>query len=192
MNIFLTHTNPQLAAQDLDNLRLNKMILETGQLICSAYRKLFAGEFPGIYKDTHVNHPCAIWARKNELNFQWLCIYLYELNSERLHRLGKKHVVKELDSHQTYLKLVPYLGFCQSYARYKDVGAPDFDISMFTFDCSNVMYPHSTLTERYQVCLADKWRNDKKQPSWSNRGAPQWLSTAQVALDEKLALRVTG
>ena len=61
MNIFITSFDSKEAASHLDDLRLNKMILETAQLLSSAYRHLF-GDNELLYKDTHFNHPCAIWA----------------------------------------------------------------------------------------------------------------------------------
>ena len=72
--LFLTSKNPEVAASHLDNLRLNKMILETAQLLSSACRRLYR-ENENLYKDTHLNHPCAIWARKSEENYKWLLSY---------------------------------------------------------------------------------------------------------------------
>ena len=67
MNIFVISQNPDECAQALDDLRLNKMILETAQLLSTAIR--FHGYTGNLaYKATHINHPCSIWARTSRGN----------------------------------------------------------------------------------------------------------------------------
>lgn len=53
MNIFVTDPNPKIAASHLDDLRLGKMCVETAQML-----SVWAKPFDGIYKPTHINHPC--------------------------------------------------------------------------------------------------------------------------------------
>ena len=74
MNIFLVDKNPVVCAQALCDLRLNKMIFETAQLLCTAYRHWHDPEDVEAYKDTiykvtHENHPCSIWIRKSIGNY---------------------------------------------------------------------------------------------------------------------------
>jgi len=65
MNIFVTDPSFYKSAIALDDRRLIKMILETAQLLSGAVR-LKSVFVPSIlYKLTHENHPCAIWAREN-------------------------------------------------------------------------------------------------------------------------------
>ena len=85
MNIFVTSFDSKEAASHLDDLRLNKMILETAQLLSSSFRHLF-GNNDLLYKDTHFNHPCAIWARKNVNNYSWLVHYFDDLAKEKIRR----------------------------------------------------------------------------------------------------------
>lgn len=101
MNIFLTSFNPKEAASHLDDLRLNKMILETAQLLSSAYRHLF-GDDELLYKDTHLNHPCSIWARKNIDSYSWLVEYFDALAKEKI----KRDQIKKLDKKQKKSKLI--------------------------------------------------------------------------------------
>ena len=84
MNIFFTDSDPEIAAQSLDNLRLNKMILETAQLLSTALRE-HGYECEDIYKSTHKNHPSAIWTRKTTGNFEWLLDYFASLGSEKIY-----------------------------------------------------------------------------------------------------------
>jgi len=63
MNIFVVSPDTMECAKALDDLRLNKMIIETAQLLSTAMRvQGYTGN--DIYKSTHVNHPCAVWARR--------------------------------------------------------------------------------------------------------------------------------
>jgi hypothetical protein len=43
------------------------------------------------YKETHENHPCAIWVRENSENYEWLALLTLELLDEYTHRYGRIH-----------------------------------------------------------------------------------------------------
>ena len=86
MNIFITSFNSKEAASHLDDLRLNKMILETAQLLSSAYRNLF-GDDDLLYKDTHFNHPCAIWTRNGMIIIHGWCNILMIWQRKKLEEM---------------------------------------------------------------------------------------------------------
>jgi hypothetical protein len=86
MNIFVLSLKPKEAAKWHVNKHCVKMILEAAQLLCTAHR-LLDGKLILIgkrkhwkveenddilYKATHVNHPCAKWARGSLGNYNWL------------------------------------------------------------------------------------------------------------------------
>lgn len=52
------------------------------------------GLVEGIYRSTHVNHPCAIWARANSANYTWLYELGMELCKEYTHRYGRIHATQ--------------------------------------------------------------------------------------------------
>jgi len=104
MNIFITSFNSKEAASHLDDLRLNKMILETAQLLSSAYRHLF-DDNELLYKDTHVNHPCAIWARKGIDNYSWLVQYFDDLTKEKIRRDKTIKKKSEIKPHKSWRDL---------------------------------------------------------------------------------------
>ncbi len=63
---------------------------EGAQLLCS----VFWAQRPPIeapYKKTHINHPCAIWARKSAANFDWLVENTLAICREYTARYGKTH-----------------------------------------------------------------------------------------------------
>lgn len=171
MNIFLVSNNPHECAHALDDLRLNKMILETGQMLCTAYR-YYASQygwpptFDGIYKETHKNHPCNVWLRKNINNYKWVLNLFAALVDEKVYRTGKTHL--------SYTKLWPHLTIIPHRFEY--------DVPAFTFDCSNVSVKLNSVFANYKQCLINKWRNDLKQPTWTKRGPPEW-SLATVLLN---------
>lgn len=43
------------------------------------------------YLPTHVNHPCAIWARSSLEHHYWIICYINALNAETLYRGNKSH-----------------------------------------------------------------------------------------------------
>lgn len=84
MNIFYLHKNPWTCAEMHCDKHVVKMVLETAQLLCSAYE-----EAP--YRRTHFNHPCAKWARTSRQNYLWLCELGIALCEEYTHRYNKEH-----------------------------------------------------------------------------------------------------
>ncbi len=192
MNIFLTSRYPIDCARDLDDLRLNKMILETGQMLCTAYVDLAAKHgwqptFDDIYKPTHVNHPCSVWLRKAINNYAWGLQLFTCLAEERLNRIGEMHL--------TYIKLFDNLVMPEIVS---DVYRIDLTGNVeFTFNCSNVtqfeLDKHLTNPKSivsgvdvftcYKVCLAKKWTDDKlakRIPKWAGQitgeHCPSWLT----------------
>lgn len=154
MNIFVIDPNPQICAQSLDNLRLNKMIIETAQLLSTAMRECgYVGD--KVYKSTHKNHPCSIWTRQSGGNYKWLLTYLTELNLERFQRTGTQHksynIFNELAAGISFIPVGPMTPFA---------------------NCS--LYKDLPIFEAYKETLKTKWNNDKRRPSWSHLGPPPW------------------
>lgn len=86
MNIFVVNREPKLAAQNLCDKHVVKMVLESAQILCSAFPK---GDAP--YKRTHYNHPCSRWARETSDNYGWLSNHAIALSEEYSYRYGKTH-----------------------------------------------------------------------------------------------------
>ena len=91
MQIFILDRDPRIAAVLQVNKSLVKMVLETGQLLCCAITSKLGPDSPDwCYKQTHLNHPCAIWARKSYENFMWLQQHGIALAFEYSNRFGGK------------------------------------------------------------------------------------------------------
>lgn len=97
MNIFKIESTFKESAKSLDNKRINKMAVETGQLLSTALNLKSRKDFSGlIYKSTHINHPCSIWARSNINNWFELREYLSFLINEIVIRYKKEPRVNDL------------------------------------------------------------------------------------------------
>jgi hypothetical protein len=155
MNIFAISRDTWECAKALDDLRLNKMIIETAQLLSTAMRECgYTGD--DIYKSTHINHPCAIWARETDANYRWLLSYMSDLVEERHRRTGKGH---------------------KSYNIFNTLcGGQEFMPSGDQTPFVNLSLYKSTETHQaYRLTLIDKWNNDKHPPKWTNTTKPNWF-----------------
>jgi hypothetical protein len=92
MNIFFLSFDARNAAEHHCDKHVVKMILETAQLLYSAHWSLSRLALPqNAYKKTHVNHPCAVWARESGANYRWLCELGLALCDEFTFRYGGVH-----------------------------------------------------------------------------------------------------
>lgn len=105
MNIFFLSMDPRQAAAWHCDRHVVKMLLESTQLLWTAWHILSAGEEgadrillsapcalssgkPG-YRPTHKNHPCAIWVRAAAGNYRWLVALARSLAAEYHFRWGR-------------------------------------------------------------------------------------------------------
>lgn len=98
MNIFVLDYDPVRCAQAHGDKHVVKMILETAQLLSTAHYCVDAKVPEGVYKPTHVNHPCAVWCRQNVGNYFWLHELGVALCTEYTHRYGKVHKTQDVMS----------------------------------------------------------------------------------------------
>jgi hypothetical protein len=74
------------------------MIIEIAQILCSVHILLdnitTIDDIP-LYRLTHKNHPCNIWARSSSENYKWLYSLFCELCSEYTYRYEKIHLTEK-------------------------------------------------------------------------------------------------
>ena len=87
MNIFVLDDSPKRCAKYHKDKHVNKMLLESAQMLCTAHWVL-GNEAP--YNKTHVNHPCTKWARESTENYNWLLELAENLVAEYDYRYGNK------------------------------------------------------------------------------------------------------
>lgn len=155
MNIFVTSSDPKACAYVLDDLRVNKMVLETAQLLSGAVR-YFNADASNLYKPTHMGHPCAVWTRIARDNFLWLIEHGRYLNDVFKLVSGRDHACLNI------------INLSATYS--SDI----VEGSMTRFkNCTN--YKHITdVHEAYRLQMIDKWNEDLRPPTWRNRNVPDW------------------
>lgn len=95
MNIFILDNSPVLAARSLGDVHINKMILESCQMLATCFTHEQLTNAPPTkqgtaWKHTHVNHPCSKWVRESRMNALWLVYHTVELLNERRFRWPKR------------------------------------------------------------------------------------------------------
>ena len=157
MNIFLPYENDiQKSVESLDDLRLNKQILECYHLL-----SLAIDERNGIdvSKRGYRNHPIYVHYKKY-LNF--LAMYGWACCQEYSHRFYGWHNYEEF--------------FAYRINEYK--GAVNYQYTPFYMEGSkgqpNYIRTTENVSELYQKKLINKWETDKRPPKWTNREIPSF------------------
>lgn len=96
MNIFVLDDDIEICAKSMFDSHVSKMVLETAQLLSCAVRYFDITVPEGIYRETHKNHPCSIWARKSKANFNWLRKLGIAISGEYTYRYGKVHASQRI------------------------------------------------------------------------------------------------
>lgn len=110
MNIFYLDHDPTAMVHAMSDKHVNKMLLESAQMLCSAWwvttalgykphaltqserfelSRFVSHTVPnGLYKPTHTNHPSSVWVRSSQANALWLLRHTEALNTEWQYRFG--------------------------------------------------------------------------------------------------------
>lgn len=159
MNIFAFHSSPYTSALWLDDVRKNKMILETAQLLSTTVHQLAPQFADLVYKQTHLNHPCAIWARTSWGNHSWLMNYFFQLCKSNFNH-------KSFSLYQHFKKLTPDM--------FHEINQTPFA------NCAanaglGVSFKHiDNVHKAYRLYINERWRHDTIKLSWNNGQQPYW------------------
>ena len=156
MNIFWLDTDPSKCAKYMCDKHIVKMILETAQLLCSAFK---TSKVIPPYRVTHYNHPCAIWARTSKQNFEKLYEYGICLSNEYTYRYERVH------------KSLAVIEWC-----YMNIYHVVFEGITETEppQCMPDEYKHAALVTAYRTYYIHK--QTKIKMTWMNRQKPKWMS----------------
>lgn len=91
MNIFVLDASPCESARMMCDKHVVKMVLETAQLLSTAWNVIDPNHGMDLYKSTHMNHPCSLWVRETSMNYIWAYSHFAALCTEYTHRYGKTH-----------------------------------------------------------------------------------------------------
>lgn len=174
MNIFVTDKDPRVCAEWLDDKRVNKMILESAQMLSTAimwhkHNDLMTNLTPakrnfrdaivkklGIYKPFGVNHEVNKWARKNRSNYFWLLRHFLQLCNEYEYRFEKLHSCrKKLNKFLKYMYYIPE-GKKTPFVNYAKNKSKGIDYT-----------GEKDVYTAYQLYLCDRWETDSRRPKWN-------------------------
>ncbi len=105
MNIFFLNRDIVKCAQAHCDKHVNKMILESAQLLAAAIHMAdpeLAKEVPDLYRLTHKNHPDAVWVRSSINHYLYLMDLMDALNDEANYRYGGGKVHLSLDKAKSW------------------------------------------------------------------------------------------
>ena len=159
MNIFVTDTGADQSARALCDLHLVKMVVETGQILSTALL-YHAPDTEGLYKPTHKNHPCVVWARTCRRSFFWLLDHGLSLAEEYQRRFGREHKTHALLKRMKSMwRAVPLTGQ---------------EMPPFVY-CGPAEYVNSDAPTAYRTYLSAKYQAwGAKKARWTKSEAPSW------------------
>ena len=160
MNIFYLDKEPFVCAEYHYDSHINKMILESAQMMSTAIWELSPVLAKSLYdngkcyKPTHKNHPCSIWVRSSEKHWVWLKMLVYYLNAEKKRRFHTgDHKSYNLVWQLPYFDELPNNGFVEPpMAMPKHLHTDDVVLS----------YRNYYMTEK------------RNMASWKTREKPEW------------------
>ena len=155
MNIFHLPKDPKIFAEYHCDKNVVKMILETAQMLSTAYRKKF-NDGEELYKTAFPKHPMTIWVGASGDNFFWTIklldqlLYQYTLRYKKVHSTIKisnlfhgryklwhgwkteftppPQCMPDEYKHEDYITAYKqyYIGEKKRFAKYTGVDTPDF------------------------------------------------------------------
>lgn len=196
MNIFYTHRDPFICAEQHCHIHLSKMLTEYAQLLSTAHRVLdgeiyyetsskgrkikrwrlddIAADY-NLYKATHVNHPSNMWVRDRYEHYEWLFAMWCYMHKIYFDAKGKQHksiVLKNFLSAPP--KNIKFNGFVDPYVAIQPEDHPDIHELLNNKDIDVV--------EAYRIFMNRKFHNwqtrtDKKRmiPNWNHSSKPNWV-----------------
>jgi hypothetical protein len=153
MNIFILDLDHYNNAVYHCDQHVGKMVLESGQLLSTAFPNPKA---IGLYEKTHYNHPCAKWVRESKSNYDYLIELMDALGDEFRYRYDKQH-----ESHT----LVPK--FRSLNPKLKDEGLSSFALAMPD------KYKHKCPVQSYRFYYPTKLEDFDM--TWKRRRTPNWF-----------------
>lgn len=173
MNIFVTHPDPSKSAENLPDTLVNKMLVESCQILAVVMWDLFEKRLPkkgeGFYSiKNHKNHPAVLWAKADLRHLKWLVDHTFKLSWEFKKRFGK-------ETHGTDKALMSIQSVCSSHR----ISLPDtyYDIEKWPKVINPEVYPSINLNMPSFYCYRKLgqlkgWGNDYKR--LPNR-KPDWI-----------------
>jgi len=165
MNLFVLSESPWESALWLDDVRKNKMILESAQMLSTAIRYNNPFSDLPVYKMTHVSHPCSKWVRASRSNFGWCLRWMDALGKQKG---GRHKSLQLLESFNSY--------YDNGYFRQEDQ-------TPFVNCARNlergVDFSHlEDVPKAYRLYMVERWKETNISLSWRWGEEPLWKDVA--------------
>lgn len=145
-----------------------KIITEAVQILSTNYHILSSGKVePFLFKPTHANHPCTIWARECYENFMWVVHYGIALHNEYKFRYGKNKYLKEWQILNFCFANPPELPWNDGLTTPFKMALPD--------DCRISDNPVECYRKYYNTHKRHLFFKKDGTPRWTNRQIPNWI-----------------
>jgi len=174
MNIFVVDEDPVKAALSLCKKHINKMCLESTQMLVSALRfngaqdsDLPLTQSGKVWKGGYANHPCTRWTQENISNWYWLWLHGTTLAAryQTYHPESRVHACYPvlLELHKIMEKFMP-IGKLTKFAQ----AMPD----------EYMVSENPVINYRHYYSHGKKYMNSGKGPQWYNpHEIPSWFPT---------------
>jgi len=163
VNLFVLDKNPKEAAQMLDDKRLGSALMEATMMLSVPCQSVGETGVGLLCRPSHSRHPVTLWVGATRANWQWTLSYAHYVAREYTFRYDKIHAASNrlgyIGSFGDCLPDGPMLPF-QNSARNAGL---DLDFS------------HLPIPFSYQIYLMERWKTDKRAPTYRRRGFPSWV-----------------
>lgn len=167
MNIFYLDRDPYHAAKQICDIHVNKMIIESAQMLSAAHHVLNPDSVPiGATKLTHKNHPSSIWVRSSSLHYEWLYQYTLSLCEVYTKRTGKLHKI--------FVERLPSLAQLPNIGNYGFSEPPKCMPDQYKINPSTIHSYQAYLNAKYT-----EWVNrEKPLKVYFSTFLPDWIDIA--------------
>lgn len=197
MNIFVLDNDPKIAAQYMCDKHINKMIIESQQILSCVLDLRYKEEHLSKNKDAlrpsqqlglpqypkaHAKHPCTLWALASRKNFNWLLAHTRALVWEYSFRYRERNGAMKVHSLEGNLMIYA--------AQAKYLWFPAFKLTPFAQAMPDDYKQEGDAVGAYRTYyLMDKsfakWQKHRAEPSWYKYGRLLMLHTARgLSLNE--------
>lgn len=182
MNIFVLHTDPQMAALYHCDQHVNKMIVESAQMLSVAVHQRPEPQFASIrkyvMKQAYENHPCTVWTRQEIAHMEWLCRMATELENQRCGSNSRENAASSV------IRIV--------LETIQDTGCSGFELEASDFifcgpqdlrECNQF-----SVVTRYRSLYVRKmqaWAGEKHRMSYKGRPLPEFLAPWESEIEHE-------
>ena len=164
MNIITLDYDPIKNAEYHCDQWLNKMILESAQMLSTAHD--MAGSWlPTMYKPTHKGHPVTKWVAQSQQNYKTTLDYLWGLLHEYYYRRDKDHKTTNV---LEPLKKIPKLPRIQQDITYPKTFRKGFEAC---YNVGDVVQAYRLYARMTNAEWGSRWRYMR----WTNRSVPFFM-----------------